>query len=512
MQIRRAQVKGRTGSIKNILLVVMVLICVAVVGGWILTDGFSDPTAEVADAGVGEAKAIEKVERQQSDVLFSLNGQNTDIKWTGSNSVGQKPTGFFYELSGEAVVGQDDRSKASLKSLTFDIDIDGMQAMASSLTKKLKHKGFFEVDKYPQATFVSTSIEKVSPEENEGSGGVTHLVEGNFQLKDVTQSIRIPVHVEASQDALKLSSTFKINRRDYGVIYSDALGDKLIRDSVLIELTIDSTAKEGAAVVAGEAKATEEPLGNFTETIKATLVEFDMVLVPGDVETSVAPFWIGKTEVTWDEFDYWALCKNMKDKDSIREISQLLRPSSPHDLEKLYRGWGREKQPVVGVSKLSAELYCKWLSKQTGKNFRLPTDEEWDRAFELGGGDLDSQLERKALAEVAWFSDNALSTDDEGFDFERAMPVATREPNKLGIHDMLGNASEWVIGSDQQPVVRGGHFKLAADELVGAHREAEDQSIWNEDYPQEPKSMWWYVNADYVGFRVVCEPAGKAEP
>ena len=35
--------------------------------------------------------------------------------------------------------------------------------------------------------------------------------------------------------------------------------------------------------------------------------------------------------------------------------------------------------------------------------------------------------------------------------------------------------------------------------------EEEDQNVWNKDYPQDPKSKWWYVNADYVGFRVVCE-------
>ena len=67
---------------------------------------------------------------------------------------------------------------------------------------------------------------------------------------------------------------------------------------------------------------------------------------------------------------------------------------------------------------------------------------------------------------------------------------------------MLGNASEWV--SDQL-VVRGGNFLTNAEDLAGTHAEAEDQNIWNANYPQLPKSIWWYKDANYVGFRVVCE-------
>ena len=380
--------------------------------------------------------------------------------------------------------------------------MNGVKAMADSLTKKLKHKGFFEVDKFPEARFVSTSIRhEARPGDPSGTNCV---VEGNFQLRDVTQSITIPMQFSEAEAGLKLASEFKINRKDYGVVYSDAMGDRLIRDEVVIEISVDSTSAEKAEPAPSAKAPVDQPLANFTEKITATLEEFDMVLVPGDEDKGVKPFYIGKTEVTWNEFDFWALCKNMPDKESINEISRQLRPSSPHDLEKIYRGWGRDNQPVVGVSRLSAELYCKWLSAQTGRTYRLPTPAEWDRAFELGGGDLDETSDSDTLLKSAWFDENGVSTDDEGFDFERAMPVGTLAPNKLGIHDMLGNAAEWVSGDEL--VVRGGHFKLSADELTGSHREVEDQDVWNKDYPQDPKSKWWYVNADHVGFRVVCEP------
>lgn len=479
-------------------------------GFWyLLTDGFADPTQDIVDAGSGDAKVVEVSDLRAGETEVTLSGDNTDIKWTGSNSIGQTPTGFFYKLAGSAVVNPETKELTKFEVL---IDMNGVKAMASALTKKLKHKGFFEVDKFPTAKFVSTSIsQEVLPSY---PAGTTCVVEGNFQLRDVTKSIKIPMECSVDGGSVKLKSAFKISRKEYGVIYSDSTGDRLIRDSVLIEIEVDSLrASEPANLVNSATPAAKtnsnqeraQPLENFTETIAATLVEFDMVLVPGDQENEVEPFCIGKNEVTWDEFDYWALCKNMSDKNSINEISQQLRPSAPHDISKVYRGWGRENQPVVGISKLSAQLYCKWLSEQTGKKYRLPTAQEWDLAFRLGGGKLEETKSAEELLKQAWFIDNALSTDDEGFDFERAMPVGKLSPNKLGIHDMLGNASEWVETEDDKNIVRGGHFKLSADELTGSHAEVEDQNIWNKDYPQDPKSKWWYVNADYVGFRVVCE-------
>jgi len=436
---KRPSRNPRAGAAR-LVLSLAVLVGLAAIAWLISTGGCSDPTADVTDAGVGTAKAVQAIQTNPDDSAFRLDGANTDIKWTGSNSVGQKPTGFFYELSGKAIV---DSQTNVLRLLNLDIDMDGVKAMSSSLTQKLKHKGFFEVDKFPKATFRSTEVQPL--EESSPSDNSNFVVEGNFQLRDVTQSIKIPVLVTVDGDKLTIQSKFKINRKDYGVVYSDTTGDKLIRDSVLIEISIDSTRNtdpEPAEAVAAattddpNSNATDQPIGNFTQTIEPTLVDFDMIHVPGDESEGIKPFWIGKTEVTWDEFDYWALCKN---------------------------------------------LYCKWLTKQTGRNYRLPTASEWDHAFELGGGDLDQTSDSKQLKEKAWFAGNAFSTDDEGFDFESTMPVGKLQPNSLGIHDMLGNAAEWVSGDAK--VVRGGHFKIPADKLIGEFQEAEDQAVWNKDYP-----------------------------
>ncbi len=485
----------RKGAILRPLLFILPAACVGIVAWLIATGGCADPTADTVDAGGGDAKATSGVEIADDDVELQLDGQNTGIKWTGSNLKGDTPSGYFYELSGDVVV--DGESK--LKHIEITIEMDSVKSTAESLTKKLKHKGFFEVDKFPEAKFVATSI---TDEMREGDpSGTSFVVEGNFQLRDVTRSITIPMTLEAGENTMQLTSEFKINRKDYGVAYSNTVGDALIRDDVLIEISIKSKVSNIEKTIA--ARVTNQPHENYTDTIKETLVEFDMIAVPGDESKGIKPFFIGKNEVTWNEFDYWALCQDMSTKEAFVEIEKQLRPSSPHDIEAIYRDWGRDNQPVVGVSRLAAELYCDWLSTQTGRTYRLPTTEEWEYTYERGGGALDEVLESEELLKRAWFEKNGVSTDDEGFDHRRAMPVGTLEPNEMGINDMLGNAAEWV--ADDQPVVRGGHFKLSAEELTGSHHEAEDQKVWNKDYPQGGDSKWWYVNADYVGFRIVCE-------
>jgi len=279
----------------------------------------------------------------------------------------------------------------------------------------------------------------------------------------------------------------------------------------------DSTSKNESVDEATNVSATDSPTESsadfqpskggltspsFTQTISATLVEFQMLLVPGDEAKGIQPFYLGKQEVSWDEFGYWALCEDMSLKKAIEAREKLLRPSPPHDTEGIYRGWGRKDQPAVGMSRLAAELYCKWLSEQTGRKYRLPTAAEWEHAFVSGGGELNAPPAAEQLEESAWFAGNSLN--ESGLD-NRAMPLATKAPNSLGLHDMLGNVAEWVTDTGEDLIVRGGSFLSNANELSGAAAETENQMKWNKDYPREPKSVWWYVNADYVGFRLVCE-------
>ena len=96
---------------------------------------------------------------------------------------------------------------------------------------------------------------------------------------------------------------------------------------------------------------------------------------------------------------------------------------------------GFEKYPVVSVSWYGAYTYCQWLSGKTGKNYRLPTEAEWE--FAARGGNQSKGYKYSGsdkIDEVAWYIDNSKS---------QTHPVGLLMSNELGIYDMSGNVYEW---------------------------------------------------------------------
>lgn len=90
-----------------------------------------------------------------------------------------------------------------------------------------------------------------------------------------------------------------------------------------------------------------------------------------------------------------------------------------------------EDDPVVALSWHDAAEFCKWLSKETGDDYRLPSESEWEYAARAG-----AQAEYPSdLDQAAWYKDNS-----EG----KTHPVARKQPNAWGLHDVLGNGWEWV--------------------------------------------------------------------
>ena len=223
-----------------------------------------------------------------------------------------------------------------------------------------------------------------------------------------------------------------------------------------------------------------------TETIPGTAVTFEMVFIP---EHNV---WIGKTEVTWDEFEvYYMGPEEEEEEEEVEEEEQEVdaecRPTKFYELyETRDRGWGRGKMPAIGFSRLAGEKYCEWLSKLTGKSYRLPTEAEWETACGKHPG---------SLADHAWFKGNSE---------EKTHLTAQKKPNDRGIHDMLGNAMEYCAGGEKQ-VLRGGSWK---DPAGGVTRTARQFVIpaWNARDPQIPQSPWWLTDGQFTGFRVARSP------
>ena len=245
----------------------------------------------------------------------------------------------------------------------------------------------------------------------------------------------------------------------------------------------------------------------YHETIEGTLVTFEMVPVPGGTVTldgervSVQPFHIGRTEVTWDMYDVFAL--RLDERKTRTGADSTARPSEPYGAPDY--GWGHAGYPAISVTRPAAEAFCEWLSRKTRKRYRLPTEAEWAHAAALAaGGEPLTSARRDRLA---WHRGNA-----DG----KTHPAGARAADALGLFDLFGNAAEWVSTRDGALVVRGGSFRDAADD-VGPSARVGQADAWTERDPQLPKSRWWLSDAPFVGFRIVrgairCfDPPAKSE-
>ncbi len=240
-------------------------------------------------------------------------------------------------------------------------------------------------------------------------------------------------------------------------------------------------------------------------------------------EVQVGAFWIGKHEITWDQYDVW--CEKMDyyrraafgtpatPRDPVADA--VTRPTPPYT--DMSFGMGKESHPAICMTQHAARTYCQWLSAKTGRYYRLPTEAEWEYACRAGTTTAWSFGNDAAqLSEHAWYTENS-----EG----KSQPVGQKKPNPWGLHDMHGNVAEWVLdqyapdtyrirsgGVTSDPlviplteyprIVRGGGWDDEPVMLRSAVREGSNLD-WKQQDPQLPQSIWYFTDALGVGFRVV---------
>jgi len=284
---------------------------------------------------------------------------------------------------------------------------------------------------------------------------------------------------------------------------------------------------------------------NYTETVTSKSgdkISFKMVLIPGGKfvmgssndalsskadekpshEVSLDPFYLCPNETTLELFlAYYnetvtARKDNLDAGEKKEEKKQVDAVSGPTPVYgELSMGYGK-MNPAMGMTWYNAVNFCKWVSKKTGRTYRLPTEAEWEYACRAGTSNIYGYTNNpEELKDFAWYDDNS---DGE------THQVAQKKPNAFGLYDMLGNVYEWVHdfyqpeaykeAAQNKPAVnpqgpktgkvhvaRGGDYNASPPDLRCAARSFEED-WWRSGDPQIPKSKWWLPNMDFIGLRL----------
>ncbi len=189
-------------------------------------------------------------------------------------------------------------------------------------------------------------------------------------------------------------------------------------------------------------------------------------------EVVVGSFAMGRYPVTFTEYDRFAEASGRK---------------KPGD-----NGWGRQNRPVINVSWYDAVAYTEWLTKQTGRTYRLPTEAEWEYAARAG------------TKTRYWWGDEigknraVCSGCGSKWDAKQTAPVGYFAPNPFGLYDTAGNVWEWTCSeytekySGKEPKfigklsanqcllsMRGGSWNTASWNLRAASRYRDRPDNWN---------------------------------
>lgn len=295
----------------------------------------------------------------------------------------------------------------------------------------------------------------------------------------------------------------------------------------------------GIAVLLAYGHINAQTFENYQETLADKAFSLSLVAVPGGsfsmgADTSdtsraddekpqhdvvVDDFWMGQYEVTWAQYETFVYENfnqpEFTSSETLRNLGIDAVSGATQPYVDMSFNMGKGQSPAVNMTQYAALEFCKWLSAKTGHFYRLPTEAEWEYVCKKGSTD------KSELTAVAWYKENA---------GEKYQETGKKQANQLGIHDLLGNVSEWVLdqysteyyatSAKENPlntphelyprVLRGGSWKDTADKLCCTSRQV-SQPIWKRRDPQIPKSKWWHTDAPFIGFRIV-RPKIKPSP
>jgi sulfatase modifying factor 1 len=304
---------------------------------------------------------------------------------------------------------------------------------------------------------------------------------------------------------------------------------------------------------------------NFTEQIPGTSVSFNLIAVNGGEfkmgspdnepfrkgdegplrDVKVSSFFMGEVEVSWDEF--WTFYSQTMSEGRL--APETVYANNKSDLDAISgptppfgnpgQGWGSGDRPAITMSHYAALTYCQWLSRETGKTYRLPTEAEWEYACRAGTespyffeGDP-KRFSSEGLRNRIFGTDTTHINSHVVYTLNsmgKTQEPSFTIPNSFGLRNMVGNVyeycSDWYSAdaysntgssvsnpkgpdSGAERVIRGGAYNSEAGDLRSAARASTSNEAWLKTDCQQPKSIWWYSDMKGIGFRVVCEANKK---
>lgn len=224
---------------------------------WVLAAALALASCESApksdEAKTGEAQKVDTSKTAEAQSL-KVDLANSSVTWVGTKPTG-KHNGTFNLSEGtilvkgnEVVGGKFTIDINSLKVLDIPAEDEGN----AKLTNHLKSPDFFEVEKFPTATFEVVSVESFKADTTQKKEekdkeyvleNPTHTVTGNLTLKGVTKSITFPAVIQVENGKVNAEAKFNINRKDWGMEYGTdeaKLKDKFIRPTVHIGFKISA--------------------------------------------------------------------------------------------------------------------------------------------------------------------------------------------------------------------------------------------------------------------------------
>jgi polyisoprenoid-binding protein YceI len=199
-------------------------------------DNKPDPPAAATGPAVAttvNAPALALVGPAAGVQTYPIDPSTAKIEWTGVKITG-KHDGSFTKFAGAIDVP---RGNAEAGRVRLVIETASLTTDPEKLVGHLKSPDFFDVQRFPTATFESTSIAARA-----GANGATHAVTGNLTLHGQTRSITFPATISVGGGRIRAKSEFSIARKQFGLVYP-GMPDDLIKDDVSIRLTIDAANK-----------------------------------------------------------------------------------------------------------------------------------------------------------------------------------------------------------------------------------------------------------------------------